>query len=652
MCCSSICAPFTTKRRSSPNWTSSMSWLGKTFGAERRLAQALAAWDAGEHGVALDLWAPLAHRGHARAQSNMGAAFLAGSGVERDPNKAVDWLRRAAEQGDAGGQRNLALCYYEGWGVPQDQAEAARWYEKAAEQGAGAALAGAGRGGRRGRTGGGFPAPGTGPDMIVGTAGHIDHGKTALVKALTGVDADRLKEEKARGITIDLGYAYSDLGDGRQLGFVDVPGHERFVHNMLAGATRIDAALLAVSVAEGIKPQTIEHLQIVDLLGIDRGIVALTKADLADDDQILERMAEVETLLAATSLKGAEIVPVSALTGQGVDELKAKLLALGESGKGATGFARLAVDRCFVLTGAGVVVTGTVHAGEIRVDDRLLLTPSGLEARVRSLHAQNRAAAVGRAGERCALNLTGPRLSKDAIRRGDWVVSPELHAPTDRPDVRLHVLPSDGQPLKHLSPVHVHLGSAHVMGRVALLEGDRLAPGDTALAQLVLEDKIGALAGDRVILRDPSAIRTIAGAAVIDPFGPPRNRRSQPRLAELVALGAADAALLPKLLPLESGFVETGRFGQSRNLRPVDAARVLQAAGGAQLEGSGFLCGALADARKDIVETLAAHHQSKPDAPGLQPERLRVGLRRRWPAPVFKALLDQEVRAKTVMVDA
>jgi selenocysteine-specific elongation factor len=487
--------------------------------------------------------------------------------------------------------------------------------------------------------------------MIVGTAGHIDHGKTALVKALTGVDADRLKEEKARGITIDLGYAYSDLGDGRQLGFVDVPGHERFVHNMLAGATGIDAALLVVSAAEGIKPQTVEHLQIVDLLGLDRGIVALTKADLADDDQLLERMAEVETLLSSTSLKGAEIVPVSALTGQGVDELKAKLLALGESGKGATGFARLAVDRCFVLAGAGVVVTGTVHAGEIRVDDRLVLTPSGLEARVRSLHAQNRAAEIGRAGERCALNLTGPRLSKEAIRRGDWVVSPELHAPTDRPDVRLTLLSSEGQPLKHWSPVHVHLGSAHVMGRVALLEADRLAPGATALAQLVLDEKVGALAGDRIILRDPSATRTIAGATVIDPFGPPRNRRSERRLAELGALGEADAAVLPKLLRLETGFVETGRFGQSRNLRPVDVDKLLQAAGGAKLEGFGFLAETLAAARKDIVETLGAHHQAKPDAPGLQPERLRIALRKRWPAPVFKALLDQEVRAKTVVVD-
>jgi selenocysteine-specific elongation factor len=487
--------------------------------------------------------------------------------------------------------------------------------------------------------------------MIVGTAGHIDHGKTALVKALTGVDADRLKEEKARGITIDLGYAYSDLGGGRQLGFVDVPGHERFVHNMLAGATGIDAALLVVSVAEGIKPQTVEHLQIVDLLGLDRGIVALTKADLADDDQILERMAEVETLLSTTALNGAEIVPVSSVTGQGIDELKVKLLALGESGKGLTGFARLAVDRCFVLSGAGVVVTGTVHAGEIRVDDRLLLTPSGLEVRVRSLHAQNHAAELGRAGERCALNLTGPRLSKDAISRGDWVVSPELHAPTDRPDVRLTLLASEGQPLKHWSPVHVHIGSAHVMGRVALLEGEKLAPGATALAQLVLEEKVGTLSGDRIILRDPSATRTIAGAAVIDPCGPPRNRRSQRRLAELAALGEADADVLPKLLRLDSGFVETGRFGQSRNLRPVDVDALLQAAGGVKLEGFGFHAETMATARQDIVETLKAHHQDKPDAPGLQPERLRLALRKRWPVPVFKALLDQEVRAKTVMVD-
>lgn len=487
--------------------------------------------------------------------------------------------------------------------------------------------------------------------MIVGTAGHIDHGKTALVKALTGVDADRLKEEKARGITIDLGYAYSDLGDGRQLGFVDVPGHERFVHNMLAGATGIDAALLVVSAAEGIKPQTVEHLQILDLLGLDRGLVALTKSDLANDDQLLERMAEIETLLATTSLRGAEIVPVSAVTGQGIDELKEKLLVLGESGKGAAGFARLAVDRCFLLPGAGVVVTGTVHAGEIRVDDRLLLTPSGIEARVRSLHAQNRPAEIGRAGERCALNLAGPRLSKEAIKRGEWVVGPELHAPTDRIDVRLNLLASEAQPLKHWSPVHVHLGSAHVMGRVALLEGERLAPGDAALAQIVLDEKVGALSGDRVILRDPSATRTMAGGSVIDPFGPPRNRRAERRRAELAALAFGDADVMQRLLRLESGYVDLARFSLARNLRHGEVGVLLQAAGGQALDGFGFLSETLAAARKDIVETLKAFHETKADAPGLQAERLRVTLKRRWPAAVFKTLLDQEIRAKAIVVD-
>ena len=487
--------------------------------------------------------------------------------------------------------------------------------------------------------------------MIVGTAGHIDHGKTALVKALTGVDADRLKEEKARGITIDLGYAYSDLGDGRQLGFVDVPGHERFVHNMLAGATGIDAALLVVSAGEGIKPQTIEHLQIVDLLGLDRGIVALTKSDLATDDEILDRMAEVETLLDSTSLKGAEIVPVSALTGRGIDELKSKLLALGESGKGATGYARLAVDRCFVLPGAGVVVTGTVHAGEIRVDDRVLLSPSGLEARVRSLHAQNRAADVGRAGERCALNLSGPRLSKDAVWRGDWVLAPELHAPTDRIDVRLKLLASEGQPLKHWAPVHIHLGAAHVMGRVALLEGNALAPGTSALAQLVLEEKVGALAGDRIILRDPSATRTLAGAAVIDPFGPPRNRRTPQRLAELGALGGHDLEVLPNLLRLQTGFVDLQRFGLARNLRPAEVDELLADAEGAKLAGFGLLAETLGAAGSDLVDTLKTFHETNADAPGLAAERLRLAMKKRWPPPVFRALLDRELAAKSVVVD-
>jgi selenocysteine-specific elongation factor len=231
------------------------------------------------------------------------------------------------------------------------------------------------------------------------------------------------------------------------------------------------------------------------------------------------------------------------------------------------------------------------------------------------------------------------------------VVSPELHAPADRLDVRLSLLASEIHPLKHWSPVHVHLGSAHVMGRVALLEGEALAPADTALAQIVLDEKVGALAGDRVILRDPSAIRTIAGAVVVDPFGPPRNRRSARRLAELDALAEPDAGVLPKLLRLEAGFVETARFGLARNLRPADVDRLLEEAGGAKLEGFALLAETLAAARKDIVDTLKAHHEAKPDAPGLQPERLRLALAKRWPVAVFKALLDQEVKARKVTVD-
>ena len=267
--------------------------------------------------------------------------------------------------------------------------------------------------------------------MIVGTAGHIDHGKTALVKALTGVDADRLKEEKARGITIDLGYAYSDLGDGRQLGFVDVPGHERFVHNMLAGATGIDAALLVVSAAEGIKPQTVEHLQIVDLLGLDRGIVALTKADLADDDQILERMAEVETLLASTSLKGAEIVPVSALTGQGIDELKAKLLALGESGKGAD---RLCAPRRRPLLRAAGRGRGGDRHGPCRRDQgrRPAAADAVRAGSARALAARPEPAGRGRACGR-ALRAQSQRAAAVQGRRAARRLGGESRSCTRRP---------------------------------------------------------------------------------------------------------------------------------------------------------------------------------------------------------------------------
>ena len=307
--------------------------------------------------------------------------------------------------------------------------------------------------------------------MIIGTAGHVDHGKTALVKALTGIDADRLAEEKRRGITIDLGYAYTD-----RLGFVDVPGHERFVHTMLAGASGIDAALFVVALNEGVMPQTREHAQILQLLGIDRGVVALTKADLAPE-RVPEVGARVRALLAKTGLHAAPLIAVSATTGEGIETLRAALLALGPRRRDSEGHPRLAVDRAFTLAGAGLVVTGTLVAGRIRVEDRLMLSPPGIEVRVRGLHAQNRPATEAVAGQRVALNIAGPRLAKDAVARGDWVLHPDEHAPTAQLDARLTLLEEEARALRPDTPVHLHLGAAHVTARVAALDADRIEPG-------------------------------------------------------------------------------------------------------------------------------------------------------------------------------
>jgi selenocysteine-specific elongation factor len=262
--------------------------------------------------------------------------------------------------------------------------------------------------------------------MIIGTAGHIDHGKTALVRALTGIDADRLPEEKARGITIDIGFAYRPVEGGETLGFVDVPGHERFVHNMLAGAIGIDFVLLVVAADDGPMPQTREHLQILDLLGLQHGIVALTKTDLVAPERLADVARQMGILLAGTGLANAEIMPVSSVTGTGVAELEARLLAAAADlpPRPAAGRFRLAVDRSFTLAGVGTVVTGTVFAGEVSIGDRMLLSPSGTEARVRGIHAQNRQAERGRAGQRCAINIAGPQIDKDKVQRGDWLLDP------------------------------------------------------------------------------------------------------------------------------------------------------------------------------------------------------------------------------------
>jgi selenocysteine-specific elongation factor len=493
--------------------------------------------------------------------------------------------------------------------------------------------------------------------MIIGTAGHIDHGKSALVRALTGTDPDRWEEEKARGITLDLGYAYANCDDGTRLGFVDVPGHERLVHNMLAGATGIDFVLLVVAADDGPMPQTREHLEIIDLLGLGRGAVALTKCDLADADRLAEVEAHIAGLLHGTSLAGAPVFPVSSVTGAGLDALRAHLAAqaLLTQRRDGRGRFRLAVDRSFVLKGTGVVVTGTAHSGSVSIDDRLVLSPRGLEVRVRGIHAQNTATERGAAGQRCALNLTGAKLEKELVNRGDWLVAPELHSPTDRLDVELRAAPHAGRPLQHWTPVHVHLGAARITGRVAVLEGETLAPGATGLVQLVLDAPTLALRGDRVILRDQSARQTLGGGRVLDDSPPMRGRRSAQRIAMLRALGREDPLeALVELVELVPGGVDLARYERLWNL---DAAAAARLHGQPTLIEAPGPSGPVAFATRRwesllsrLLEALSAEHEQHPERLGPDRERLRRLTDPSLPRPVFAALLDALIAGGQVAV--
>jgi selenocysteine-specific elongation factor len=486
--------------------------------------------------------------------------------------------------------------------------------------------------------------------VIIGTAGHIDHGKTSLVKALTGIDADRLKEEKERGITVDLGFAYQALDDGDVLGFVDVPGHEKLVRNMLAGATGIDAVMLVIAADDGPMPQTREHLAILDLLGLDQGVVVLSKCDLVGAERLAQARAEVAELLAPTALAGAEILPVSSLSGQGIPALRAWLDGARAQvrRRAEQGHFRLAIDRSFTLSGIGTVVTGTAVAGRVAVGDRLQISPRGLEVRVRGLHAQNRAASEGAAGQRLALNLAG--VEKTQVQRGDWLLAEALHAPTTRLDVRLKLLPGEAKALAHWTPVHLHLGAEDVPARVVLLEGEPLAPGKDALVQLDLERAIGALRGDRFILRDQSALRTIGGGAVIDSFPPPTRRRRAQRLAALQALEQPlpEQALAATLALQPSHGVDWKAFLTLWNLSAAQGDALLAEVPHRSLSEGGqtllFAPGQLEQYASRVAEVLGAHHRKSPDSPGLTQEQLTRQVRDKPGPGVFVRLLSLLVR--------
>jgi selenocysteine-specific elongation factor len=469
-------------------------------------------------------------------------------------------------------------------------------------------------------------------NIIVGTAGHIDHGKTALVKALTGIDADRLEEEKRRGITIDLGFAHLELTPALRLGFVDVPGHERFIKNMLAGVGGIDLLLFTVAANESIKPQTREHFDICRLLGIQRGIIALTKADLVDDDILGLVRLEVEEMVAGSFLEGAPVVPVSSVTGAGLEELRRELkrvaTEIGE--KNAAGYFRLPIDRVFSVKGFGTVATGTLIAGSVAKEQEVEVYPGGRRLRVRGVQVHGSAAGRARAGQRTAVNLAD--IEPAELQRGDVLSEPGRFRAVTTIDCRLDLLAS-AKPLKHRAPVHFHSGTAEIEAEVRMLEGTAaLRPGSAAYVRLVLREPALLVPGDRFIVRMFSPVVTIGGGVVVDTGGR-RYRKGDGVKARLEALHTGDAAARIALLVREAPFgMDMAELVARTGL---SAAEIAAAAAKAPVVAIAqpqpwYVDRAWMQAERErMVKAVREFHQKNPLLPGMPRQELRGG------APVF-----------------
>jgi len=497
--------------------------------------------------------------------------------------------------------------------------------------------------------------------MILATAGHIDHGKTALVRALTGVDADRLPEEKRRGLTIDLGFAYTTLPDGTELGFVDVPGHERFLPNMLAGVLSIDRVLLIVAADDGPRPQTLEHLDIIELIGVAEVTAVMTKIDRVPAERRAAVEAEIAALLAEAGYAGSPIYPVASLSGEGIPALAEHLRAVARAAAAAraahpvSGGFRLAIDRAFSLPGVGLVVTGTAASGEVAIGDRLTLSPRGVELRVRGVHAHNHTVERAKEGERCALNLAGSIPDGAEPGRGDWALDPALHKPVSRLDLGITVSRAAPAPVRDGLPVHFHLGTADRVGRLAVLGARAIAPGEAGFVQIDFEHPIGALWGDRVVIRDHMARHTLAGGRVLDP-GPPRRGRSRPeRLAALGALAEPDAGdALERLLDC-AGIVALAPFALARNLPQGEVEDLVDAGGFCRVAVGGAAIALspahLARLGDSITASLAAWHSAQPDALGPARGALFARLRGAAPEAALDAALAALVAAGQVVRD-
>jgi selenocysteine-specific elongation factor len=466
--------------------------------------------------------------------------------------------------------------------------------------------------------------------VVVGTAGHIDHGKTSLVKALTGTDTDRLPEEKARGITIDLGFAFLEEADGLTIEIVDVPGHERFVRNMLAGVGGIDLALLVIAADEGVMPQTREHLAICSLLRIGTGLVALTKTDLVEPDWLELVKDDVAGLVRGTFLEGAPILPVSARTGEGLTELRAALhtLAAQAPARAVDQLPRLPIDRVFTVKGFGTVVTGTLVTGRFTADDRVEVYPRGVQAKVRGLQTHGQAVAQALAGQRTAMNLQG--IERAAVTRGDVVGTPGALIASPLVDGTLELLEDAPRALKSRDRVRFHTGTSEIMARVLLLDRPELEPGERTFARFRLEAPLVALPGDRFVLRSYSPIVTIAGGTLLD-IDPPRFKRKAPALVahlSLLAEGTPEDIVEEHIRQVQTAGARRGALSGRVPFGPARLADILGA-----LQGSGRILAVERDlflhpesaerVRSQALAALAEFHRANPLRPGMSREELR-----------------------------
>ncbi|HQQ86660.1 MAG TPA: selenocysteine-specific translation elongation factor [Smithellaceae bacterium] len=496
--------------------------------------------------------------------------------------------------------------------------------------------------------------------VVLGTAGHVDHGKTALIKALTGTDTDRLKEEKERGITIELGFASLKLPSGKTLGIVDVPGHEKFIKHMVSGAAGIDLVMMIIAADEGIMPQTKEHLNICSLLGIRTGLVALTKIDMVENDWLELVKTEIQDFLKGTFLEGVPVIPVSALKQKGIDELTAALDTVVQNipEKNDCGIFRLPVDRVFTMKGFGTVVTGTLISDSISVGEDVLILPEEINTRIRGIQVHNQPTQEATAGQRTAINLQG--IEKESLQRGDVLTRPGTVVPTTRLDVFIEYLKNNAKSLKNRTLTRLHTGTSEIIARVILIEKDELAPGEKGFAQLILEKKDVVVAGDRFVLRSYSPITTIGGGLIIDPLPPKHKRLNKKVIEELATLLNGTLPKKIEVILERAGFAGTNlrhlvfRLGtNAKNIKEALQSILSQkSALITDKEETNIISASFYEKlAQSAAEIISQYQKKNPLREGISKEELKASLGRDISPKLFFMLLQNLADQKKIEVD-